>query len=103
MLAHFRQYPCEASSGSLSRYLRPRLWANARAGGRSSLQTALCQSAHFMIIRRLYTAYALLNFLEQADPVAQQVGAFQRSMDVFPRGVPGTAALPITCQRGCRR
>src|SRR5215468_2250729 len=26
-----------------------------------------------MIIRRLYTAYALLNFLEQADPVAQQI------------------------------
>ena len=26
-----------------------------------------------MIIRRLYTAYALLSFLEQADPVAQQI------------------------------
>jgi hypothetical protein len=26
-----------------------------------------------MIIRRLYTAYALLSFLEQADPVAQQM------------------------------
>ena len=25
-----------------------------------------------MIIRRLYTAYALLNFLAQADPVAQR-------------------------------
>ena len=26
-----------------------------------------------MIIRRLYTAYALLHFLEQDDPVAQQI------------------------------
>jgi hypothetical protein len=26
-----------------------------------------------MIIRRLYTAYALLSFLEQDDPVAQQM------------------------------
>jgi len=26
-----------------------------------------------MIMRRLYTAYALLSFLEQADPVAQQI------------------------------
>ena len=37
-----------------------------------------------MIIRRLYTAYALLNFLEQADPVAQQVRLLLTEHGRFP-------------------
>ena len=37
-----------------------------------------------MIIRRLYTAYALLRFLEQADPVAQQIRLLLTEHGRFP-------------------
>src|SRR5438552_18107467 len=37
-----------------------------------------------MIIRRLYTAYALLSFLEQADPVAQQIRPLLTEYGRFP-------------------
>ncbi len=37
-----------------------------------------------MIIRRLYTAYALLSFLEQADPVAQQIRPLLTEHGRFP-------------------
>ena len=37
-----------------------------------------------MIIRRLYTAYALLSFLEQADPVAQQLRPLLTEHGRFP-------------------
>ena len=37
-----------------------------------------------MIIRRLYTAYALLRFLEQADPVAQQIRPLLTEHGRFP-------------------
>jgi len=37
-----------------------------------------------MIIRRLYTAYALLSFLEQADPVAQQMRPLLTEHGRFP-------------------
>src|ERR671924_1176101 len=37
-----------------------------------------------MIIRRLYTAYALLSFLDQADPVAQQIRPLLTEQGRFP-------------------
>ena len=37
-----------------------------------------------MIIRRLYTAYALLNLLEQGDPVAQQMRPLLTEHGRFP-------------------
>ena len=37
-----------------------------------------------MIIRRLYTAYALLSFLEQADPIAQQIRPLLTEHGRFP-------------------
>jgi hypothetical protein len=37
-----------------------------------------------MIIRRLYTAYALLSFLEQADPVAQEIRPLLTEHGRFP-------------------
>ena len=37
-----------------------------------------------LIIRRLYTAYALLSFLEQDDPVAQQIRLLLREHGRFP-------------------
>ena len=46
-----------------------------------------------MIIRRLYTAYALLSFLEQADPVAYQIRPMLTEHGRFPRGVLGNDAL----------
>ena len=55
-----------------------------------------------MIIRRLYTAYALLTFLDQEDPVAQQLRpllcehgclptrrTWERRLAAFPQHLPG--------------
>ena len=73
-----------AYSGSLSRYLRPRL--RQRPCGRQEFYSdkLFVKALIVMIIRRLYTAYALLNFLEQADPVAQQVRLLLTEHGRFP-------------------
>ena len=44
-----------------------------------------------MIIRRLYTAYALLTFLEQDDTVAQQLRPLLSERGAFQPAAPGSA------------
>ena len=47
-----------------------------------------------MIIRRLYTAYALLNFLEQDDPVAPQMRLLLTEHGCFPTPRAGPGLCP---------
>ena len=53
-----------------------------------------------MLIRRLYTAYALLTFLDQADAVAQQLRPLLHEQDLFPPAGPGSAGWR-PCPRIC--
>ena len=54
-----------------------------------------------MIIRRLYTAYALLAFLNQADPLPRQLRPLLGEHGRFPPAARGSAAWR-PCRRACR-
>jgi hypothetical protein len=54
-----------------------------------------------MMMRRLYTAYALLAFLGQDAPLPQQLRPLLGNMGAFPAAARGNVGSP-RCRRACR-